>query len=209
MSTVVLQTVLDLLMVGGLVIIFLFQVTLPAWWREPGFALLVMVGGAVVLVMVLAIGRHPLLRRLKMVADGRPALPLQRLVSLTEQFLNGFELLGQTRLIGQAFGWSLLIWGFYGTVNYVLMKAIGINPTWTAAFFVLVVLQLGVAIPSSPGRIGVFHYLSVLALTVFAVDEAQAVSYAIMSHFISVILPIIVGLVLAWRMRIYGQEDRR
>jgi hypothetical protein len=46
-------------------------------------------------------------------------------------------------------------------------------------------------------------------LTVFAVDEAQAVSYAIMSHFISVILPIIVGLVLAWRMRIYGQEDRR
>jgi hypothetical protein len=88
----------------------------------------------------------------------------------------------------------------YSAVNYTLLGAIGERPSFLAALFLLIVLQIGVAVPSSPGRIGVFHYLCVQALAVFGIGGANALSYAFILHLIAVILPVALGAVLAWRL---------
>jgi len=46
--------------------------------------------------------------------------------------------------------------------------------------------------------VGVYHYLAVQSLAIFGVDQATAVSYAILLHLISIILPAVVGAILAW-----------
>jgi uncharacterized protein (TIRG00374 family) len=94
---------------------------------------------------------------------------------------------------------TIIIWAIYAAVNYVLLAAVGAPLSWLAALFLLAVLQLGVAIPSSPGRVGVFHYLAVQVLAVFGVDQGMAVTYAVLLHLISVMLPAGLGAILAWR----------
>jgi uncharacterized membrane protein YbhN (UPF0104 family) len=80
-----------------------------------------------------------------------------------------------------------------------MLAAVGGSASWLASVFLLVVLMLGVAVPSSPGRVGIYHYLVVLALSVFGVDQATAVSYAILLHFITILLPAGIGALLAWQ----------
>jgi uncharacterized membrane protein YbhN (UPF0104 family) len=95
---------------------------------------------------------------------------------------------------------SVLVWVLYAAVNATLLTAVGLDAPVLAGLFVLAVLLEGVAVPSSPGRICVYHYLCVQALSVFGFDQAAALSYAIVLHLISVVLPVILGALLAWSL---------
>lgn len=200
MGTLVIQTVLDLLISAALVLVLLLQVTLPGWWRGPGQALLLTAVVALAAVMALAVGRRQMLALLTALAARWPRFGLPWLAGLAEHFLRSFDVIERPRSLIAALSWSVLIWIVYGMVNTVLLAAVGIAPSLLAAFFVLVVLQLSIAVPSSPGRIGVYHYLCVQALAVFGVNESVALSYAILLHMISVVVPIILGALLAWQM---------
>jgi len=46
----------------------------------------------------------------------------------------------------------------------------------------LTLLHLGMAPPSSPGRLGVFHALTVVSLQPFDVDRASGLAYATVLH---------------------------
>jgi hypothetical protein len=95
---------------------------------------------------------------------------------------------------------TLAVLVLYGAVNLVLSRAVRLDASILAAFLLLAVLQLGVAVPSSPGRIGVFHYLSVQVLALFDVPRAPAMTYAILLHAISVGVPVALAALLAPRL---------
>jgi hypothetical protein len=86
-------------------------------------------------------------------------------------------------------------------------------PLVLASLLVLVVVHLGLVVPTSPARIGVFHYLCLLALLFLGVDRSQALAYGFVLHSI-VVLPIIgAGLVCVWRenlslYRLAAEVDR-
>ncbi|MEM7031525.1 MAG: lysylphosphatidylglycerol synthase transmembrane domain-containing protein [Chloroflexota bacterium] len=210
-STIILQSILDLMMVSGLIIILLLNVSLPNWMRGSAQALLITTLIGILGVGLLLFTRIHIINLLETLINrlGGTASHYNRLRTMIEQFLQGFALLKQhpSVLMGLLF-WSILIWATYGAFNYVLLYAVGISGTWLTAFFVLVVLQIGTAVPSSPGRIGVYHYLSVEALAVFGILEAQALSFAIIAHIISIVLPMILGLALGWKMKIYAIPDQ-
>jgi len=202
LGTLVLQMVVDLLMVAGIAATLLFQIALPPWWRGSGQILVLAALVSVVGIVMIVWGRQYIFRLLELVSRRWQNLKISKILDEVENFLRSFDIVSRPKVLLQVFAWSIVIWIFYGAVNYILMKALGEPPSILAAFFLLVVLQLGVAIPSSPGRIGVYHYLCVIALAVFGVNGAQAVSFAIILHFISVIIPIAMGAILASHMGI-------
>lgn len=75
----------------------------------------------------------------------------------------------------------------------------GLDLLWAAAAFLLVVLQVGVAVPSGPGRIGVFQYLTILALSLFAVASEKAFAVGIVLYLTVHIPPIVMGLFFLWQ----------
>jgi uncharacterized protein (TIRG00374 family) len=121
------------------------------------------------------------------------------LLEIGTQFVRSADAVARPSLVIALLFISLLIWAMYAGVNYILLGAVGAPFSWLAAIFLLVVLQLGVAVPTSPGRVGVYHYLAVQSLAIFGVDQSTAVSYAILLHLISIILPAALGAALAWR----------
>jgi uncharacterized membrane protein YbhN (UPF0104 family) len=57
----------------------------------------------------------------------------------------------------------------------------------------MVVLKVGVAMPSVPGKLGVFHYLCTLALGAFGLDKGVALGYAVLLYFVVFGPPVLLG----------------
>ena len=68
-----------------------------------------------------------------------------------------------------------------------------------AAVVTLVATNLGMAMPSAPGYVGVFHFLSVLALQPFSVDQSVAFSYSLVAHLVIFGSFVAAGLVALWQ----------
>jgi hypothetical protein len=103
-------------------------------------------------------------------------------------------------------GWSLLIWAMTAFLNQLLLWCLGINVPLVAPLLLLVVLQIGVRVPSSPGSIGVFHYLSVVTLGLFGVERELALSYGVLLHLVTYLPPSLLGVLYLGR---YGYSLSR
>lgn len=199
LGTQVFRIALDLAMLAALVVVLLFQTGLPDWWRRPGELLLLTATLALLAVIALVAGRGRITRLLDWLDQRWPFGRGRRLLDVGAQFVRSADAFSRPSLVLALLAISTLIWAMYAGVNLILLGAVGAPYSWLAALFLLAVLQLGVAVPSSPGRVGVYHYLAVQSLAIFGVPQATAVSYAILLHLISVILPALIGAILAWQ----------
>lgn len=88
------------------------------------------------------------------------------------------------RSLAAIVGWSLAAWVGGAITVWLGLTALGIGvPPW-AAVLVLVVTNLGMAVPSAPGYIGVYHYLVVLALSVYGIDTERALAAGLVLHLL-------------------------
>ncbi len=149
-------------------------------------------------MVLLVAGRRQVTRILSWLSGHWPIGRGRRLLEIGAQFVRSADAFARPSLVIALLAITIVIWAMYAGVNYILLGAVGAPFSWLAAIFLLVVLQLGVAVPSSPGRVGIYHYLAVQSLAIFGVDQATAVSYAILLHLISIILPAALGALLAW-----------
>lgn len=84
-------------------------------------------------------------------------------------------------------------------VNYFTLLALNLPISPMAAVLVFLVLQVGGVIPSSPGKIGIFQYVCILTLSLFAVDQSMGFAYGILLYFIAYGTPIALGTsILLW-----------
>lgn len=77
-------------------------------------------------------------------------------------------------------GLSLVTWAMWALAAWFVARAVGIELSPVEAIFVTSVVNLGVAIPSSPGFIGTYQWLGVSALALFEVGTEQALAFAIL-----------------------------
>ncbi len=60
--------------------------------------------------------------------------------------------------------------------------------------------------PSSPGRIGVFQYLTILGLSLFAIPKAMALGCSVMLHLTTYAPMLGLGTYYLWREKITWQK---
>ena len=89
------------------------------------------------------------------------------------------------RLVAEAIGLSVLAWGAFAVAVWLVARSLGIELGFLDCVFVTAVVNLGVAIPSSPGFVGTYQWLSVAALGVFDVgrDDALAFSFLLQASW--------------------------
>ncbi len=118
-----------------------------------------------------------------------------RLLSAAESALSALRVWQNWRVVAELVGWSLLIWAVTALLNQLLLWSLSIEVPLAAPMLLLVVLQIGVRVPSSPGSVGVFHYLSVLVLTLFGVEKELALAYGVLLHLVMYLPVSLVGMV--------------
>ena len=192
LGTLAAEKLLDLVVLALLVVSLIPFLPIPGWMAGRTGPILVTTALVCVATGVL-LGRRRLLLRLVDWAF-RPLSPASaaRWRTWIGSGLDGLAALGDRRAAVAIWGWTAAFWAVAGLTNLLLLVAFGLPASALIALFVLAVLQGGVAVPSTPGKIGVFHYLSVLALSVFGVPAATALAYGLMLHVL------VVGSISAW-----------
>ncbi len=194
LGTVVVERLFDILTVLAIFFGVLIFTPLPPWLMKASVLFLALTL-AVLLFMLLTIFKRekalsilmPLLQRL-------PERFHHRLEDLLHHFIDGIAILSEGKMIFYVIVLSLLIWFVDVIAIYLLFLSFGFHLPVAAAFVVMVILIIGITMPTAPGFIGNWHFSCILGLSLFGVPKADALSYAIVFHFLGVGLIVILGL---------------
>jgi uncharacterized membrane protein YbhN (UPF0104 family) len=89
---------------------------------------------------------------------------------------------------------SVVTWLPILVAYYFGLRAVHLQPTPTMAAFVVCAAAFSVALPSSPGQIGVFHAGVIAALQVLGQPQAESASFAFLYHAFNMVgLPVLLG----------------
>ena len=200
LSTVVVERLSD-----GLTVVLLLAVTalfvpnIPIEARQGAIGVAATGIGGVVFLLALSFQKERGMNLLRRLTAPIPFLRSPRLWGALESLIDGFAILRSPREIIGVAAWSVFVWITGGVIYWVVMRAMNLDWSVSAAFLVMLVTSLVVVVPSSPGYIGVFHYAAQLTLTsVFGADKSAALSYAVVVHALSYILLIILGIYSMW-----------
>ena len=185
LATVFLDRVFDVVALVAFLAVSLPFVAGTEWLRRiavGGLALLV----AVALVLVGA--RVYIRRRARERRSGRGLL--RRVARDTVEGLA--DPLGRLRALGLG-GLSLAVWGTWALSAWLVARSLGIELSLVEAVFVTAVINLGVAIPSSPGFIGTYQWLGVSALALFDVPTEEALAFSILMQAVWYVPTLVVG----------------
>jgi uncharacterized protein (TIRG00374 family) len=179
------------LIAGSLAIVL---VPLPPWINLPlvgGTA-----GGLLLFVLALAWPHRRIAAWFGRWAERLPWGLGKRLSGFLEQALSGLAALRQPGMALTAGLWSVSIWALAASTNALLFLAFDLDLSLGAALLLLVVLYAGVVPPTSPGRLGVFHTLTVLTLEALGINRVLGLAYAIVLHAIVYLPEILPGVIL-------------
>ncbi len=92
---------------------------------------------------------------------------------------------------------TIIMWfSYYMTVVIFEKFGTNFNLTYFQLLVVLAMSSIGMAIPSTPGGVGVYEAGVVFALTYFGINKEDALSFAIISHSIQYISTTIVAVII-------------
>jgi uncharacterized protein (TIRG00374 family) len=98
------------------------------------------------------------------------------------KFISGLKVFRDVSSLVWILIWSILIWMVIGISNYFIFLAFGLYPPIQASFILLVIVCLGVMLPSSPGFVGTFQFFSIVALARFGYDKNVALPFSLVLH---------------------------
>jgi len=203
LSAVLIERVLDLCMIVAFLLAFLpLAIGLLGTPWAVGVAILV----PVLALGILLIIAHRPAWLLRLVNWGVGLLArlwggAARLETLFHAFVDGLAALQDSGRLIRATLWSGLTWTFAGLSASLMVAAFvpdrGWPETLTIGYFVLVVVGLGIALPSAPASVGVWQAATVAALSVFGIAGGTALSFALVNHLANFSLMSLLG---AWAL---------
>lgn len=200
-ATIVVEKVTDLAVFAVCVGFLLLAMTLPPWITRSGTALTVTATTLVAATLVLSFWSGALLRLVEAIARLFPDRWSARLITFSEAALSGLRSLRDWKAGLTIWFLSVAILVFSIAVNYVLFAALGLSLSPVAAVFLLVVLRIGEAPPSLPGKVGLFQYLVIIALAAFGVDRTTALTYSLLLYAVAVLPVLFAGVACVFAFR--------
>ncbi|HEX7555019.1 MAG TPA: lysylphosphatidylglycerol synthase transmembrane domain-containing protein [Leptolinea sp.] len=202
LGTIVVEKIFDMIFIVISIVLLLPQVVFPIWVSEPSEVTAILVMILIVIGGLIAWKREAVFQRIEIWSKYLPARFRQGILRQINNLLTSLECVRNFRQLMNIFIWTFLIWVFGFGTNLLVFWAMGLPLSFLPSIFLLVVLQVGVAVPSSPGRIGVFHYLTVLALSVFSIDKGVALSCGIILHLIVYVPLTVLGAYYIWEEKL-------
>jgi len=196
LSTVVVERVLDMLMVVAL----LAGVTPFVSGAGSAVGAGLVAGGAALAAsaVLLLMAFRPDWGRcaVRRVLGWVPRLDAERWAGVLDGLFEGLAPLRSGRRGLALLAWSVLTWACVVAFYWAVLRAFLPQPPALAAPFLVCIVGLGMAIPSSPGAVGVFHAVARYGLTVpFNVPTDQAVTVAFGLHAFQYVVSSLLGLV--------------
>jgi uncharacterized protein (TIRG00374 family) len=195
LGTVFIERILDILTVLFILMIVLFLAPLPAWLVEGAKIFSVAIILLFALITLLIFKREPFTKIVNYFINKLPAGFATRITPLVDHFIDGFAVMTNPIQLLAVIFLSAFIWFIDGIAIYFLFLAFSLPLSPVAAFVLMIVLVVGIAIPAAPGFVGNWHYFCIMGLSLYGINKVDALTFAVVYHFLSIGVLILLGLI--------------
>ncbi len=120
---------------------------------------------------------------------------VKKVSHVVKNFYSGIENFKDIKLLLKIVPLTLCLWLGYSWSMVLFCKALNIAlPSFWAGILVQSVTALSVVIPSSPGYIGTWEFMAMLALKIFGVGKELSLAFALLTHFVGMVIIVVIGL---------------
>ena len=206
LGTVLVERAIDvcsLLFISAMALIWLD--CLPGWWSNalPTIASLA-IAGAVVVLFASRLGSV-----LQRIAERLPISDRVRVraVGSVQRFLLGVD---SFRHFGRALTFSaftVLVWSMDAVVAVTVGRAFHVTISLPLALLLTAALGLASAVPSTPGYVGVFQFVTVSVLAPFGISRSDALAYSIGFQATAYCTVVVFGVLGIWRLAVQSRPS--
>ena len=193
LGSIALGRVFDLLTLIGIILVVALAMDIPPVIQTALASMAIGGLGALLFLVFLAFHQERLPRFTAVLTRIMPRRLAEKIMTLIQGFSSGANVLRRPGHLLSVLALCALGGSLAGTTVWIWTRAFQLSVPWHGVFFVLVVVNLGSAIPSSPGYIGVYHYLAVLALSPWVPNRNAALAYAIGTHALNMLANVGLG----------------
>lgn len=193
LATIVVERILDSLTIIAFLVWIIFFIPVPLWVRRAGYLSFAIFFSLLVFLFLVATRKEQALNLLRVLTRKLPERLQMELQAFVTTFAEGLQILPDLASFGLGIGLSFLIWALMGLVFYISFSAFHMDLPLIAAYAVLVLIVIGITIPTAPGFVGNYHLFCVLGLSLFGIPRSEAFSYAILNHLITVLFTVGLG----------------
>jgi len=188
-------------------IVFILAVLAPVFFtfqtKLKGHTIAIVIFLILISLLILAIWKRVLVRKwLARLANIFPGKLRVRVLNFLDKGMEAFTLLKDIKMIFLVVVITLIVIFSQVITNLILFKAYGFNLSIFEALILQLALLIGMSLPSVPGKIGIFEYTVVLALSMFAIDKSIALSYGLMLHVAAYLPKILLGFIYTANLNI-------
>jgi len=195
LGTVIVERVLDSLAVLTVTIAVLMLQDLPSWMIKSGVLFFIITVLMIACIIGLVWRRETAVKVIDRFLRLLPGKLAQKVNNVIHHFIDGFQVITDVKRLLFLLLLSAAVWLIDVAVIYTMFIAFGFDLPVMAAFVVMIILIAGIAIPTAPGFIGNWHYACILGLSLFNIAKPEAFSFALIYHFLSMAIVIILGIV--------------
>lgn len=195
LGTIIVERVLDSLAVLTMTVAVFILQDLPSWMIKSGILFFIVTMLVIACMIGLILRRERAVKVIDRILQRLPGKPAQKVNHVIHHFIDGFQVITDVNRLLYLLLLSAVVWLVDVAAIYTLLLAFGFNLPVLAAFVVMVILIAGIAIPTAPGFIGNWHYACILGLSLFGIAKPEGFSFALVYHFLSMIIVIILGVI--------------
>jgi uncharacterized protein (TIRG00374 family) len=190
-ATVVVERIFDgMIILGFLAAIVLFKsLSLPDWLGHIVAGTLVLYGFSIAFLLLMWFRKERALAIVSFVTRSFSDRARRSVFKVIDSFIDGLQIVESFPKLILAGVLSVLVWLPNAIVTHIILRSTGIVLPFHAAVLLLVILCIGVMIPSAPGFAGTIQYFCVLGLSIYAVAANEALSFSLVYHA-SVFIPL-------------------
>jgi len=199
LATIVIERVFDGFTVLSFLAIVLVFFDFPGWVRKGGYFAFGFFMGVLVFLIFLRLRTKKVIKRMDSLLRFLPVSARDKLKNMLYSFAEGLQVLKNSGDLVMVIIFSVAVWLVMASAFEFAIMAFDLKVPIYAAFVLMVILALGVMIPSSPGFVGTYHYLCIASLALFAISKDVALSFSIVAHASGFIPITLIGLYYLWR----------
>jgi uncharacterized membrane protein YbhN (UPF0104 family) len=210
LGTVVTERVQD-----SIALLLLLFVAVPfappvTWLRGAALLLAVLTAGLMALLLALRVcGSRPLSFVLRPLAR-LPGFSPERIEIAAAGILRGLSGLRTPGVAFASFSLTLIYWLGFSLSFTLALRAVGLELGLSAGILISVATTFSLLLPSLPASIGIFEAAVLVALAPYGVDNAQALSGAVVIHVLTFVPFLILGpLALRGHATVVRREEVR
>ena len=218
LATIIVERVIDSLAALILLGVTLFFFPFPDWIRNGLFYL----GGAIILLIIflfaLLINTAWTLGFVRRILRPLPKKWTDPILNAINSFSGGLEILRSSHHYTAVLIYTVILQVCYIISVFVILLAFKLmspeypmiigNPL-LASVVMLVIITIGISIPSAPGAVGTFHGIVAFGVSLFGVSAEISMGFAIILHLVNYIPLTALGLACFWSQHIKFSDVRQ